>query len=112
MIYNSKSDQVQGKKQKGINPVSVIIICLIVSILVVYAYDRFFAQKIVTFDLKGFIKEQKELYMKGEIDDAQFKRNVDRVEALLNTVPRNRVVIMGDVVLKGAEKLEDKKNNR
>lgn len=110
MIYTSKEGQIKEKKEKGFNPISVIIICLIVSILVVYAYDRFFAQKIVTFDLKGFIKEQKELYMKGQIDDNQFKMNVDNVEAMLKRVPRNKVVIMGDVVLKGAEKLEEKNN--
>lgn len=82
------------------------IISLLISVSSIFVYDRFFVQKIVAVDLKGFIAEQRDLYLAGKINDDQFKANVDRVEMIISSIPKNKVVIMGDAVVRNAEEIE------
>lgn len=82
---------------------TVAIISLLISVLSVFFYDRFFAQKIIAVDMKGYIAKQRDLYMEGKLSDEQFRANVDRLEDAVKGIPSNRVAIMGDVVLKNAE---------
>jgi len=42
----------------------------------------------------------------GKISDEQLKQNYAALKAAVEKIPRNRVVIMGDAILGGAEKLE------
>lgn len=83
-----------------------ILISIIFSVLSVFVYDRFFAQKVVSVDLKGFISKQRDLYLAGKLTDEQFRLNVDRVEEAIKKVSRNKVVIMQDAVVKNAEALD------
>jgi len=70
------------------------------------AYDHFLAKKIISVDVKGFVQEQQDLYLAGKISDEQLKQNYAALKAAVEKIPRNRVVIMGDAILGGAEKLE------
>lgn len=82
----------------------IIALSLVISIAIssasVFVYDRFFVQKIVVFDLRGFMQEQKTLYLKGMITDEDFKANLDTLETYLNTVPKNKLVVLGEMVVK------------
>ena len=91
------------RKRTSVPWPAVVIISLLISILSVFFYDRFYAQKIIAVDMKGYIAKQRDLYMEGKLTDEQFRANVDRLEDAIKSIPSNRVAIMGDVVLKNAE---------
>ena len=90
-------------KRTSVSWSAVVIISLLISVLSVFLYDRFFAQKIIALDMKGYIAKQRDLYMEGKLTDEQFRANVDKLEEAVKSIPANRVAIMGDVVLKNAE---------
>lgn len=69
-------------------------------------YDHFLAKKVLSVDVKGFVEQQQELYLAGKITDEQLKQNYANLKTMVEQIPRNRVVLMGDAVLGGAEKLD------
>ena len=88
---------------RSVSWIAVIVISLLVSVLSVFSYDRFFAQKIIAVDMKGYITKQRDLYLEGKLTDEQFRANIDKLEEAIKGIPSNKVAIMGDVVLKNAE---------
>ena len=87
--------------------VSVLMLCLMVSIgaslATVAGYDRWFAQKVVAVDIKGYIAQQRDNYLAGKLNDDELKRSFDRLESVITAIPKNRVIIMGDAVVRNAE---------
>ncbi len=73
------------------------------SLTAIYGYDRWYAQKIVAVDIKGYIARQRESYLTGKMTDDDLKKSFDRLESVITAIPRNRVVIMGDAVVRNAE---------
>lgn len=69
----------------------------------IYTYDKFFAQKIAALDVKGYLEEQRNLFVARKIDEEQFKRNLDALEKAVKNAPRNKVIIMGDAIVGHAE---------
>ncbi len=90
--------------------VAVVVLTTVLSILSsvtsVAVYDRFFAQKVVTANISRFVMDQRELYFQGKIDKEQYINSLTRFIELLKSQPRNRVIILEDVVAANAEKLE------
>jgi hypothetical protein len=88
----------------------VIVIAVVVSLLSssasVAVYDRFFAQKVVTANISKFVVDQRDLYFQGKLDGQQYVNNLNNFIALLKNQPKNRVVILEDVVAANAERLE------
>ncbi|OGQ97132.1 MAG: hypothetical protein A2521_10765 [Deltaproteobacteria bacterium RIFOXYD12_FULL_57_12] len=86
-----------------------ILIALTVSAVTamttVAIYDRQFAQKIVALDLKGYIRQQRDRMVAGELDEAQLRKNLDTMEAALLAVPANHTVLMKEVVLRNAREI-------
>ena len=86
---------------------AVAAISLLVSITVsagsVYVYDRFYAQKIVAVDIKGYIAAQRDLYLSGKETGKEFRANIDKLAVAVKGIPKNRVAIMGDAVIKNAK---------
>jgi hypothetical protein len=80
-----------------------LLVSLAVSVLCLFAYDRFLAQKVVAIDMKGYIAEQRDLYLEGRIDDEELRRRIDRLEEVSLAIPANRVVLMGDAVIRNVE---------
>ena len=76
------------------------LISLVVTIGVLTIYDRYIAQKIVALDVKGYIAEQRDLYLSGKINDAQLKESFDRLEKAKERVSKNRIIILGDVLVR------------
>jgi len=94
-----------GEKSSGILSkldrfMTTVLICAAVSAGMIVGYDRWFAQKIVALDVKGYIAEQRDLFISGKIDEEQLKRNFDRLERVKENVPGNRVIILGDVLVR------------
>ena len=87
--------------------VSMIAICVAVSIgaslATIVGYDRWFAQKVVAVDIKGYIAQQRDNYLAGKLNDDELKKSFDRLENVITAIPKNRVIIMGDAVVRNAE---------
>ncbi|MEW6418628.1 MAG: hypothetical protein AB1480_10970 [Nitrospirota bacterium] len=92
-----------AKKERNFNWLLTLLISLLMSLASILVYDRFFVQKIVAFDIKGYIAEQRELYISGKINEEQLKANIDKMEKAVMSIPKNKVIIMGDAVIRNAE---------
>ena len=95
----------QPKQPPGLIP--IVALCLGVSFgasfATVFCYDRLYAQKVVAVDIKGYIAQQRDNYLNGKINDDELKKSFDRLETVITAIPKNRVVIMGDAVVRNAE---------
>jgi hypothetical protein len=93
------------KQQPGL--VRIIALCLAVSfgasLATIAGYDRWYAQKVVAVDIKGYIAQQRDNYLAGKLNDDELKRSFDRLETVITAIPKNRVIIMGDAVVRNAE---------
>ncbi|NWF52734.1 MAG: hypothetical protein HXY47_06585 [Nitrospirae bacterium] len=49
-----------GKQERHFNWLLTLLISLLMSFVSIFVYDRFFVQKIVTVDVKGYTEEQKD----------------------------------------------------
>jgi hypothetical protein len=65
-----------------------------------FAYDGFFALKIATLDVKGYVSEQRDLYFAGKISDEELRENIEKLRSLVRSQPRNVVILTEDVVVK------------
>ena len=50
-----------------------------------------------------YIARLRESYLAGKMSDDEPKKSFDRLESVITAIPRNRVVIMGDAVVRNAE---------
>lgn len=97
------------KEQPKRQPGTLILIgaCLVVSLgaslATIAAYDRWYAQKVVAVDIKGYIAQQRDNYLAGKLNDDELRKSFDRLEAVITAIPKNRVIIMGDAVVRNAE---------
>ncbi|MFH7319293.1 hypothetical protein ACHHRT_01640 [Desulfurivibrio sp. D14AmB] len=83
-----------------------VLISLMTVTLAVGLYDQRYAQKVVAVDFKGFIQEQRDRLLAGEIDDNGLRAALDSLEVSLTSVPGNHVVILKEVVLRNAQDIE------
>lgn len=86
--------------------VVTVIVSIFSSVASIAVYDRFFAQKVVTANISKFVIDQRDLYFQGKIDKQQYVNSLTNFIALLKSQPKNRVIILEDVVAANAEKLE------
>jgi len=78
----------------------------LITIGLISGYHYFIAPQIVAMDIKGFISQQRELYVLGKIDSDQFKKNVDRMEAMITGLRPNQVALMGDAVIRNVKVID------
>jgi hypothetical protein len=84
----------------------VIVVSLASSIGTVAAYDRWFAQKVVAVNVSEFLEQQRDLVLAKKITMDDFKANLERYIGALKSQPRNRVLILEDVIAsKNLEKI-------
>lgn len=83
-----------------------LLVALITSFASLYSYDRWYAQKLVAVDIKGYIAQQRENYIAGKMNDEELKRSFDRLESVVIAIPKNKVVIMGDAVVRNIETIK------
>jgi len=91
---------VKSKRIEFLTVVLSVLLSVSSMVGVLVCYDTYFAQKIVALDVKGYIAEQRDLYLTGKINDAQLKESFDRLEMVKERVPKNRVIILGDVLVR------------
>lgn len=95
----------QPKRQPG--TLALLGACLVVSLgaslATIAVYDHWYAQKVVAVDIKGYIAQQRDNYLAGKLNDDELRKSFDRLEAVITAIPKNRVIIMGDAVVRNAE---------
>lgn len=95
----------QGNKSPTWTRIALACVCVSVisSIASIAAYDHWYAQKVVAVDLKGYITQQRDNYVAGKISDDQLRRSLDRLEQVVTSIPKNKAVLMGDLVVRNVE---------
>ena len=84
----------------------VVLIALVVAGVSLFAYDRWFAPRVVAFDLKGYLRTQQALLANGEITEAQWQQRLDLLEQVFRAQPPNRTILLKEVVLKNGREPE------
>ncbi len=87
-------------RSNGWTLVNSVLISVVIMIGILAVYDRYWAQKIVALDVKGYIAEQRDLFLSGKINEEQLKEHFDRLEKANERVLKNRVIILGDVLVR------------
>ena len=110
MDNNQENTIAETSTRNGYGFIGIAIISLVVSLFaalsVVAFYDQRYAQKIVTMDLQGYIKNQRDKTVSGEISDEELRKNIDTMEAALLAEPANHVVLLKEVVLRNAREIK------
>jgi hypothetical protein len=83
----------------------LLIMNTVVSAVSVYIYDRYFAQKVVVIDIRSYMMDRKNLFLTGKISEKQFTESVDNIEKALQKTNKRTVVLLGDAVVRNAEKI-------
>lgn len=97
-----------GRNKKSINILLIVILNLIITTASLYIYHCYILkpvknnQNIVGVDIKAFLENQKKGMVEGKITEEQFKVNMDKLEATVNDLGKTKVVLMRDVILRGA----------
>jgi hypothetical protein len=83
-----------------------LVISLAVSLVTIKIYDVKYAQKVVAVDIKGYVKQQGDDFMTGKITEEQFRQKFDHLQKVVEAIPSNRVVLMGDLVVRNVENIK------
>ena len=97
---------VPGKQSVRPDYLEVVLIALVVAGVSLFAYDRWFVDRVVAFDLKGYLRAQQALLTSGEITEAQWQQGLDRLEQVFREQPPNRTILLKEVVLKNGREPE------
>ena len=97
---------VPGKQSVRPGYLEVVLIALVVAGVSLFAYDRWFAPRVVAFDLKGYLRTQQALLTSGEITESQWQQGLNRLEQVFREQPPNRTILLKEVVLKNGREPE------
>ena len=97
---------VPGKQSVRTGYLEVVLIALVVAGVSLFTYDRWFVDRVVAFDLKGYLRTQQALLANGEITEAQWQQGLDRLEQVFRAQPPNRTILLKEVVLKNGREPE------
>ena len=99
-----------GEDSRGISLITATLIAVLMSAAVsatsVWLYDRYFAIKIVAVDIKGYISKQRDDYVAGKITEEQLRKSFDALENSIKDVPKNKIILMGDAVVRNVDVLK------
>lgn len=107
----------EGKRRTGDRVISlpnktlfsiIFLISIVISGLSIATYDFFIAQKIVTVNIQKYLEEQRELYAAGKLTAEDVTKNLDGLIYAMKNAPKNRVIILEDVVANSSEKFQPK----
>ena len=97
------------ENKKSSNILIIVAVNLIITMASLYIYHCYVLkpaqknQNIVGVDIKAFLENQKKGMVEGKITEEQFKVNMDKLEATVNDLGKTKVVLMRDVILRGAQ---------
>ena len=97
---------VPGKQSVRPGYLEVVLITLVVAGFTLFSYDRWFVDRVVAFDLKGYLRTQQALLASGEITEAQWRQRLDQLEQVFREQSPNRTILLKEVVLKNGREPE------
>jgi len=104
LLERMATPKTEGKQGNWLSGIAIcLLISLAASAATLFAYDRWYVQKIVAVDMKGYITLQRYKYKDGKINDEDLRKAFDKLELEMNVIPKNRVVIMADTAIRNAE---------
>ena len=113
MTEEQKENQPENGKdnENKFNYLVIILLNIVVTMASLFVYHNYILkpqqnQSIVGIDIKGFLEKQKSGLVSGKISEEQFKANMDKLEVIVNDLGKRKVVLMSDVILRGAEIIE------
>lgn len=84
----------------------VFLVAIMSSLSAVFTYDRVFATKVQVFDLQEYLTKIRTDSANNKLTPEQYKGRLDRLESSVMSVPKNTIIITGDVILgKNAKRL-------
>ena len=106
MTEEKREDKPENEKK--FNYLIIILLNIVLTTTSLFVYHNFISkpqqsQSIVGLDIKGFLEKQKSGLVSGKISEEQFKANMDKLEVMVNDLGKRKVVLMSDVILRGAE---------
>jgi len=107
-----------GEKERPVkkpNYLLIIILNTIITVASLFVYHNYILKpshfnNIVGIDIKGFLEKQKAGMVEGKITEDQFKANMDRLENTVNELGKTKVILVSDVILRGAEVVNVREN--
>ena len=90
-------------------PGAIFISCAVsiaVATVTTWVYDARYAQKIVAVDIKGYVARQGDDYLAGKITEDQFRKSFDHLQKVVESIPSNKAVLMGDLVVRNVESIK------
>jgi hypothetical protein len=106
MTEEKREDKPENEKK--FNYLVIILLNIVLTTASLFVYHNYIlkpqqSRSIVGIDIKGFLEKQKSGLVSGKISEEQFKANMDKFEAMVNDLGKRKVVLMSDVILRGAE---------
>lgn len=94
---NAQSVRPEGSFWKKVS--MMVAINVLVSGLLIFIYHECFAQKVVAMDLSTYIQRVKKARIEGKLDDKEFEKSLEILRPIVDSMPKNHVVISREVVL-------------
>jgi hypothetical protein len=85
--------------------IMLLILNIAISIICLYVYDQYFARKVAVIDIRGYMMDRKNLFLSGKMSEKEFTASVDNIEKALKQTNKRTVVLLGDAVVRNAEKI-------
>lgn len=107
-VDNGSNEKAQSTKQPKVlsckQQVALsVALSVVFSVMSLFVYDKWYAQKLVSVDLKGYVKLMGYKYGNGEIDDVKLQQAYDKMGQLVDGIPSNKAAISADVALRNVE---------
>ena len=87
------------------NKLSILILCIIVSIAVsaasIFYYDNNYAVQITAFDLRAYIDDLKKDYADKKISKAELNAKIDNLGTVLEQVSDRKIIFLKEVIIHG-----------
>lgn len=98
-----KSELEKGRLSPFKSVITTVFISLAISLSCVTAYHYYFAPQIVAVDLRGYVKDQRDMFLANKISKEELKKNLDKLEIVITGLPENNVVLSRDAVIGNVE---------
>lgn len=83
--------------------VFAIFINIFVTAGMLFAYDTWYAQKVVTLDLDAKIKVLRQDFLEKKIDVKELERKIKTLKTGVNSIADRRVIIKREAIIAGGE---------
>jgi len=84
-----------------------VAINILITVAVLFAYDRYFAREIVVLDLAAYVQKLRTDFLKGKVDDAGLRKRFGDLDALVEGISKRKVILTREAVIAGGRDISD-----